>query len=251
MKLVLKKIDLKEETERDIELNNYDIDKFVDYIKEHLEKANFLIENKILDLDEDELYNSLKEVFDIKFDDYDYLEILSKKYGKHYTDIITINTYMIDEKENNISYIGAKDKKLPNYNGRVSLNDIRKITNSYDFIVLKQQKHKLNFELKPQEKYENHQFVSFDSNMNENNELFEYVLELLIKEIRQKNILKKILSDLQSYINELMYQAKSITKLSEEENPKLKQIGKEYKKAFEENFNKKQLTQKNNHKRRY
>lgn len=251
MKLILKRIYLKQETLKNIESNNYNIDEFVNYIKEHIKKANNLIENKILDLDEEELYDSLTNVFEIKFDDYDYLEILSRKYEKHYTDIITINTNMIDEEEKNISYIGAKDKKLPNYNGRVSLDEIRRITNSYDFVVLKQQKHKLNFELKTKEKYENHQFINFDQNLNKNNELFEYVLELLTKEIRKKDILKKVLNDLQSYINELMYQAKEITKLSEDDNPELKQIGKEYKKAFEENFNKKQLTKKNNHKKRY
>ena len=251
MKLILKKINLKEETERDIESGIYDINKFIDYIKENLTKANFLIENKILDLDEKELYDALKEVFNIKYDDEDYLEILSKKNKKHYTDIITMNTNMIDNEGYNISYLGAKDKKLPNYNGRVPLSEIRNITESSDFVVLKEMKHKLNNKLKSPEKYEKHKFINFDQNLDENNELFDNVLELIIKEIRQKNVLKQILSDLQKYINELMYQAKTITKLSESDNPEIKQIGKYYKKAFEENFNKKQLTQKNNHKRRY
>ncbi len=251
MKLVLKKINLKEETERDIELNNYDIDKFIESIKTHLKKANFLLENKILDLDEQELYDALKEVFEIKYDEQDYLEILSKNNKKHYTDIITINTNMIDEEGYNISYLGAKDKKLPNYNGRVPLSEIRNITGSSDFVVLKEIKHKLNTQLKSPEKYENHKFINFDQNLDENNELFDKVLELIIKEIRQKNVLKQILSDLQKYINELMYQAKEITKLSESDNPQVKQIGLLYKKALEENFNKKSLTQKNNHKRRY
>lgn len=251
MKLVLKKINLKEETKRDIESKIYDVDKFINYIKEHLKKANYLIENKILDLDEQELYDALKEVFDIKYDNEDYLEILSKQNEKHYTDIITINTNMIDNEGYNISYLGAKDKKLPNYNERVPLSEIRNITESSDFVVLKELKYKLNTKLKSPEKYENHKYINFDQDLDENNELFDKVLELIIKEIKQKNVLKKILSDLQSYINELMYQAKEITKLSESDNPELKQIGKYYKKAFEENFNKKQLTQKNNHKRRY
>ena len=47
MKLVLKKINLKEETERNIESGYYDIDKFVEFIKTYLKKANFLLENKI------------------------------------------------------------------------------------------------------------------------------------------------------------------------------------------------------------
>jgi len=251
MKLIPKKINLKQETENKIETNNYNVDEFIDYIKENLEKANFLIENKILDLDREELYEALNKIFDIKFDNNDYLEMLSEKYGKHYIDIITMNTNMIDEEGNNITYIGARTKKIPNYNSRVPLSEIRNITNSYDFLVLKKQKNKLNTELKQKEKFEDHQLININENLNESNELFEYAIELIKKEVKLKNNLKKILNDLESYINELMYQAKCITKLSESEDKTLKQIGKEYKKSFEENFNKKQITKKNNHKRRY
>lgn len=251
MKLVLKKINLKEETESKIESNTYDINEFIEYIKTNIEKANFLIENKILDLDEIELYNRLKEVFEIKFENQDYLEILSEKYGKHYIDITTIKTNMIDEDGNNITYIGAKTKKIPNYNGRITLSEIRNITNSYDFLILKTQKNKLTTELKQKEKYENHQFIDINQNFDEKNELFEYAVSLLKKQIKLKSELKNILNQLETYVNEIIYQAKCITKLSEEENQNLKKIGKEYKKAFEENFNKKQITQKNNHKRRY
>ena len=253
MKLTLKKIYLKEETERDIESNIYDINKFIDYIKEHLKKANFLIENKILDLDEQELYDALKEVFDIKYDEEDYLEILSKKYEKHYTKIITLGTDMIDDEGYNISYLGAAIKDFKEYspNYKLNLGELNNITKSYDFIILKKNKHKLNYELKPQERYTDLPQMNFNQNLDENNELFDKVLDLVRKTIKDKKVLKQVLSDLQKYINELMYQAKTITKLSESDNPQVRQIGKEYKKAFEENFNKKQLTQKNNHKRRY
>ena len=251
MKLVIKNIDLKNEIERDIESNNYDTDKFVEYIKTHLDKANFLLENKILDFDSKDLYYALKEVFDIKYDNEDYLEILSDLYGKHYTDIISIKTNMIDEKGNNIEYIGARTKKLPNYNSRVYLSELRNITNSYEFVVLKEKQHKLNDKLKQEERYENLQFVDFDQKLDENNELFDYVLDLVRKTIKDKGVLKQILSDLKKYIDNLMYQAKEIAKLSEEENPQVRQIGLLYKKALENNFNKKNITQKNNHKRRY
>ena len=226
MRLVIKNIDLKNEIERDIELNNYDTNKFVEYIKTHLDKANFLLENK-------------------------YLEILSDLYGKHYTDIISIKTNMIDENGYNIEYIGARTKKLPNYNSRLYLSELRNITNSYEFVVLKQQKHKLNDELKQEEKYENHQFINFDQNLDENNELFDYVLDLVKRTIKDKGVLKQVLSDLKKYIDNLMHQAKEIAKLSESDNPQIRQIGLLYKKTLEENFNKKNLTQKNNHKRRY
>lgn len=251
MKLIIKENDLKREIEKDIEAQNYDTDKFVEYIKTHLDKANFLLENKILDLETEELYYALKEVFDIKYDNQDYLEILSDLYRKHYTDIISIRTNMIDEKGNNIEYIGARTKKLPNYNERVYLSELRNITNSYDFVVLKQQKYILNDKLKQEEKYENHQFINFDQNLDENNELFDYVLDLVRRTIKDKKVLKQVLSDLKKYVDNLMYQAKGIAKLSEDENPQVRQIGLLYKKALESNFNKNTLTQKDNHKRRY
>lgn len=251
MKLVLKKINLKEETEIDIKSGYYDIDKFIESIKTHLKRANFLLENKILDLDEQELYDALKEVFDIKYDNQDYIDILSDVNNKHYTQIIHLNTTMVDNEGNNISCIGAATGKFKIYRDEINLTDLRKETGSSDFAIFKQVKHKLNDEYKQAEKYENMQYVSFDGDITKNKDLFESILKILRKTIKDKKILKQILSDLQKYINELMYQAKEITKLSESDNPKLKQIGKEYKKAFEENFNKKSLTQKNNHKRRY
>ena len=251
MRLIIKENDLKKEIEKDIEAGNYDTNKFVEYIKNHLDKANFLLENKILDLESKELYDALKELFSMKYDNEDYLEILSDLYGKHYTDIISIKTNMIDENGYNIEYIGARTKKLPNYNNRVYLSELRNITNSYEFIVLKQQKHKLNDKLKQEEKYENHQYINFDTNLDEKNELFDEVLNLIRRTIKDKKVFKQVLSDLKKYIDNLMHQAKEITKLSESDNPQVRQIGLLYKNALENNFNKKSLTQKNNHKRRY
>ena len=251
MKLVLKKINLKEETERDIESGYYDIDKFVESIKTHLAKANFLLENKILDLDEQELYDALKEVFDIKYDEQDYIDILSDVNNKHYTQIIHLNTTMVDNEGYNISCIGAATGKFKIYRDEINLTDLRKETGSSDFAIFKQVKHKLNDEYKQAEKYENMQYVSFDGDITKNKDLFESILKILRKTIKDKKVLKQILSDLKKYIDNLMYQAKQIAKLSESDNPQVKQIGLLYKKAFEENFNKKQLTQKNNHKRRY
>ena len=249
MRLIVKENDLKQEIERDIETGNYDIDKFVGYIRTHLKKANFLLENKILDLDSKDLYYALKEVFNIKYDNEDYFKILSEK--KHYTQIVSINTYMVDENGYNIELIGAATRKLPNYTGKVPLDELRKITNSYDYIIFKQIKHKLNEKPKKTEKYEELPQMNFDTNLDENNELFDKVLDLVRKTIKDKKVLKQVLSDLKKYIDNLMYQARQIAKLSEEENPQVKQIGLLYKKTLEENFSKKNLTQKDNHKRRY
>ena len=255
MKLVLKETNLKEITENDIMMHDFDTDKFVEYIKTHLDKANYLIENKIVDFEPEELYNSLKEVFDFKFDNDDYLRILSDINNKHYTDIVTINTTMVDNEGYNISCIGAATKKtiqkMPNSNGKMNLTDLREITDSFDFAIFKQVKHKLNDEFKQAEKYEDKQYISLDGDLTKNEELYEEVLELLKRTIKDKKMLKQVLSDLDKYIKDLMWQAKQIAKLSEEQNPQVKQIGFLYKKALEENFNKKSLTQKDNHKRRY
>lgn len=250
MKLVLKKINLKEEIERDIESGYYDIDKFVESIKTHLDKANKLLENKILDLDEQELYDALKEVFDIKFDHEDYKKMLSNKNNKHYKEFKKIKTNMIDENGNNVIYIGLSTDK-DNYNERLSLSKIDEMVNSFDFVIIKEQKYKTNEELKTKEKYKAKEITNIEAPMDENNELFDKALELIRKTVKDKGVLKQVLSDLNKYINDLMYQAKQIAKLSESDNPQVKQIGLLYKKALEENFNKKSLTQKNNHKRRY
>ena len=42
--------------------------------------------------------------------------------------------------------------------------------------------------------------------------------------LKDKKVLKQILSDLKKYIDNLMYQAKQIAKLSESDNPQIKQI---------------------------
>jgi DNA-binding ferritin-like protein (Dps family) len=251
MKLVLKETNLKEITENDIMMHDFDTDKFVEYIKIHLDKANNLIENKVLDLEPEELYNALKDVFEIKYDDQDYIDILSDVNKKHYTQILHLNTTMVDNEGYNISCIGAATKAVPNYTGKVNLSELRNITNSYDFAIFKQVKHKLNDEFKQAEKYENMQYVSFDGDITKNEDLLESILNLLRKTIKDKKVLKQVLSDLDKYIKDLMWQAKQIAKLSEEQNPQVKQIGLLYKKALEENFNKKSLTQKDNHKRRY
>lgn len=251
MKLVLKKTNLQEITENDIMMHDFDTDKFVEYIKTHLDKANNLIENKILDFEPEELYNAITEVFDIKYDEQDYIDILSDVNKKHYTQIIHLNTTMVDDEGYNISCIGAAIGKFKIYRDKINLTDLRTVTGSSDFAIFKQEKHKLKDEFKQAEKYENMQYISFDGDITKNEDLLESILNLLRKTIKDKKVLKQVLGDLDKYINDLMYQAKQIAKLSEEQNPQVKQIGLLYKKALEENFNKKSLTQKDNHKRRY
>lgn len=251
MKLVLKKTNLQEITENDIMMHDFDTDKFVEYIKTHLDKANNLIENKILDFEPEELYNAITEVFDIKYDEQDYIDILSDVNKKHYTQIIHLNTTMVDDEGYNISCIGAAIGKFKIYRDKINLTDLRTVTGSSDFAIFKQEKHKLKDEFKQAEKYENMQYVSFDGDITKNEDLLESILNLLRKTIKDKKVLKQVLGDLDKYINDLMYQARQIAKLSEEQNPQVKQIGLLYKKALEENFNKKNLTQKDKHRRRY
>ena len=90
MKLILKPITLKEDTLNEINSGNYDVNLFIPSIKSHLEKANDLIYTKIESLNELELYQKLKPIYNIKLNTNDYLKALSKKYNKHYTNFITI-----------------------------------------------------------------------------------------------------------------------------------------------------------------
>ena len=83
MKRKLKNITLKEDTINDIKENNIDVELFVKRINDYLEKANYLLDNKIEDMDDLELYKSLKEIFDFIFEPKDYLKLLSLKNNKN------------------------------------------------------------------------------------------------------------------------------------------------------------------------
>ena len=54
MKRVAKKITLKKDTLNDIKNNNIDTKIYIERIKEYLEKANYLINNKMLDMNSNE-----------------------------------------------------------------------------------------------------------------------------------------------------------------------------------------------------
>ena len=76
MKLILKPITLKEDTLNEINSGNYDVNLFISSIKSHLEKANDLIYTKIESLNELELYQKLKPIYNIKLNTNDYLKAL-------------------------------------------------------------------------------------------------------------------------------------------------------------------------------
>lgn len=249
MKLKLKEINLKEKTLEDISINREqcDVQKFIDYIKEHLDMANNLLNCKIENLDSVELYQKLRKLFDFSVEKTDYLKALSMMYKKHYTDFINVKTNMVDNNGNNIMYQAASVALKTYLNGSVlDINSLRKLTNKNEILIIKTiiispDKDKKN---QHREKHENHQFIEIDineSNLNEDSDLFLYLIEILKKDILVKDILHAI----KLYIDELMHQAKSITKLSENhDNQELALIGKKYKKAFDTYFEKQNLSPK-------
>lgn len=237
MKLISKKISLKEDTEKDIQSNNIDTNLFLDRIRNYLDQANYLINNKMDDFNSLELYNGLKKVFDISFDKKDYLAILSMAYQKHYTKYITLHTNMYDNDGNNISYLVAATQKSNCIdNDVVDLNKLRKLTNSSEILVLKTMEDS-EFRTIKREKFENHQFINIDIDnpiINEDSELFLYAICYLKDNI----IIKDILYDLKIYVDEVIYQLRCITGYMFSKNERLSEIGKAYKKAYDMATNK-------------
>ena len=209
MKLILKPITLKEDTLNEINSGNYDVNLFIPSIKSHLEKANDLIYTKIESLNELELYQKLKPIYNIKLNTNDYLKALSKKYNKHYTNFITIRV-----NEDNY-FVLSTNKYAYLDESTIDLNKFRNLINREELIILNKE-------------------LIRNEYLDETNELFSYFLEILKKELLVKNIL----FDLKWYTKEVMHQARTVADLANnEKNPELFEIGKMYKKALANCYN--------------
>lgn len=209
MKLILKPITLKEDTLNEINSGNYDVNLFISLIKSHLEKANDLIYTKIESLNELELYQKLKPIYNIKLNTNDYLKALSKKYNKHYTNFITIRV-----NEDNY-FVLSTNKYAYLDESTIDLNKFRNLINREELIILNKE-------------------LIRNEYLDETNELFSYFLEILKKELLVKNIL----FDLKWYTKEVMHQARTVADLANnEKNPELFEIGKMYKKALANCYN--------------
>ena len=209
MKLILKPITLKEDTLNEINSGNYDVNLFISSIKSHLEKANDLIYTKIESLNELELYQKLKPIYNIKLNTNDDLKALSKKYNKHYTNFITIRV-----NEDNY-FVLSTNKYAYLDESTIDLNKFRNLINREELIILNKE-------------------LIRNEYLDETNELFSYFLEILKKELLVKNIL----FDLKWYTKEVMHQARTVADLANnEKNPELFEIGKMYKKALANCYN--------------
>lgn len=209
MKLFLKPITLKEDTLEEINRGNYDVNNFISSINEYLSRANDLIYTKIESLNELELYQKLKPIYNIKLNTNDYLKALSKKYNKHYTNFITIRV-------NEDNYFAITTNKYAYLDESIiDLNKFRNLINREELILINKQ-------------------LIRNEYLDESNELFPYFLEILKKELLVKNIL----FDLKWYTKEVMHQARTVTDLANNEtNPKLAEIGKMYKNALDNCYN--------------
>ena len=214
MKLILKPITLKEDTLDEINRGNYNVTNFISSIKEYLSQANDLLYTKIESLNELELYQKLKPIYNIKLNTNDYLKALSKKYNKHYNNFITI-------KVNDDNYFVLTTSKYAYLDeSTIDLNKFRNLINREELIILNKEQIRNEY-------------------LDETNELFSYFLEILKKELLVKNIL----FNLKWYTKEVMHQAKIITDLAKDEtNPELFEIGKMYKKALDNCYNEGTIT---------
>ena len=240
MKLKIKKITLEKEIKQEIVdgFNEDTIKNFLEYIREHMANANVLINSRMDDMEPLKLYEALKKVFDIFLEPEDYLKILSFMQKIHYSYFITIKTNMMENGQN-IYYYGAATNKVKYFdNASLDLKTIRKITNSLEFLVL--ETIKKNEKPKYIEKRENHQFMCLDprkADIDENSELFPFILLLLSKEI----CFKDVLYELKWYVKEIIYQARTITDLKESEDEKIKAIGIKFDDALNRAFNDREI----------
>lgn len=209
MKLILKPITLKEDTLNEINSGNYDVNNFISSINEYLSRANDLIYTKIESLNELELYQKLKPIYNIKLNSNDYLKALSKKYNKHYTNFITIRV-------NDDNYFAITTNKYAYLDESIiDLTKFRNLINREELILI------------------NKQLIN-NKYLDETNELFSYFLEILKKELLVKNIL----FDLKWYTKEVMHQARRVADLANnDKNPELAEIGKMYKVALDNCYN--------------
>lgn len=209
MKLFIKTITLKEDTLEEINRGNYDVNNFIATINEYLSRANDLIYTKIESLNELELYQKIKPIYNIKLNTNDYLKALSKKYNKHYTNLISIRV----NEEN--YFVLSTNKYAYLDESTIDLNKFRNLINREELIILNKE-------------------LIRNEYLDETNELFSYFLEILKKELLVKNIL----FDLKWYTKEVMHQARTVADLANnEKNPELFEIGKMYKKALANCYN--------------
>lgn len=235
MKIISKKINLKEDTLKDINSNNIDTSIYIQRVDEYLKKAYNLIYNKMIDMDSNTLYNSLKEVFDIKFDRNDYLKIFSLMYQKHYSKYITLNSYDKDNRDST-SYLCAITNKVDYLDGDlIPIKHFRKLVNSNDIILINEKNTK-------NDKNSSLTFYNIDNCIiNEDNQLYPYATMLLKKEL----IVKNVLFDLKLYVDEVLHQVREINGLALiKDNDLIANIGKQYKNAYDKATNDKKLPKK-------
>ena len=237
MKRIKKEITLKKDTLNDIRENNIDTDKFIERINDYLENANYLINNKMVDMSKEELYQSLSKIFYIYYEPNDYIKMLALMNNKRYTRFVNINTNMF-ENDYNVSYLAvATNKVRVNDHDTLDLKKIRQYTDSSDLLLLRPRFIKKEKYIGRKEPYESHLNNIINVNngfIDEDSEFYPYACELLKKEL----IIKYALYDIKLYVDEVLHQAKEVTSLSKiEDDEALAKIGKKYKKAYEKATN--------------
>ena len=232
MKRVHKPITSKKDTVNDIKTGKIDTKAFIDRINDYVSNANYLLNTKIDKMDPLELMEALEEVFNIYFNEKDYLRMLSLKNRKHYLQFILIETNMYDDEGNNISYLGAITSKVICPSDSIfDLKALRKLTNSGDIQLIKQfttGKKQIN----KREPFEQFVFdeIDIDSGIvDKDSELYPYAAIVLKKE----TITKYVIFDLKQYIDEVQHQAREIISLQKSNDVEMASIGKQYKLSYD------------------
>lgn len=160
---------------------------FRDEMKKHLANLKELIETKPDELSGEEFYKRMFQIYSIILESNDYLEIISRLYGRNYNSIWNMDTNMILSNQSKGTDLGcwrqykrislnvAKARKmmtyLPKRKGFVegyTKEEIQRLLANGDIIILKENDNIIESEFSfPSEKYE--QFPSLDLDVTDNN----------------------------------------------------------------------------------
>ena len=217
MERKLKDITLYDDVISDINNGVFNSSLYLDRYKSYIKKANSVIDTRLDKLEDEDFFNLLNTIFDITFDEEDYLKMLSLKHEKHFIKYFDVRTNMYDEDNNNICfYCVATNKVRGQSNSFFDLKSLRTLINDSDLVILNEYKKKTNYLITKREEYESFVRDSVDVTkkvISVEDEMYPYAIRVL----RKGTLIKEVLADTNRYVSEVTYQKNCIMKLADDE----------------------------------
>ena len=203
-------------------------EEFKTQIKKYISILKEVIESDFDKLDDKALYELLTKIYDIRIDEKDYLNILSKYNNKKYTRFCTLptsitfydtktegrgtNHFDFWEQLYQVCYVVAiSDDFKYDYNKTYSKEEIKKFITDKSIIILKEKSRDIDDSLCPvKEEYEVIPSLRIDIYDYGHNKFILNNLNLLGDILREKFTKKKVLKDVRKTINDLNDEMKSI-----------------------------------------